>query len=129
MEPLSTASASPFDFLMPESRQWFRLGEVAQLIGMSEGFVEKLYDEGTQLSGHEFNAGTGQRLTKRVPRAFVVALLIKSARYEAGAKLPAFLSCLREFTPEELSAIAAAAGRICAEKIPTTGGKLPGRPI
>jgi hypothetical protein len=128
MESVSKASPAAFDFLVPENRQWFRLGEAADLIGMSEGFVKKLYDQGVLLAGHEYNAGAGKRVTIRIPRAFVVALLIRSAHYEADAKLRAFLSCLREFTPEQLSAIAASAGRICAEKatrMPEKGRRAP----
>ena len=108
--------AARFDFLMPANRQWFRLREVADLIGMGETFVEKLYDEGTQLTGHEYNAGTGQRMTKRIPRAFVIALLLKTARYDGDAKLQMFLSCLNEFSPDRLRQIATAANCLCQSK-------------
>jgi hypothetical protein len=108
-----------FDFLLPATKQWFHLGEIAKLIGMSESFVEVLYDRG-EISGHEYNAGTGQRMAKRVPRAFVVALLVKSARYNAETKQQAFLSCLHEFSADQLRQIATAANCLSARKAQET---------
>ena len=118
-----------FEYLLPVTKQWFRLGEVAVVIGMSESFVEALYDQG-RIFGHEFNAGTGQRMAKRVPRAFVVTLLTKSARYESEAKLQAFLGCLCEFSAAELHQVATAANCLAGRKAATglQGGKMMGLP-
>ena len=110
--------AQRFAYLLPATKQWFLLGEVAAVIGMSESFVEALYDQG-RICGHEFNAGTGQRMAKRIPRAFVVALLTKSARYESEAKLQAFLGCLCEFSPDQLRQLATAANCLAGRKAVT----------
>jgi hypothetical protein len=119
--------AARFDFLMPVNRQWFRLREAAELIGMGETFIEKLFDEGIQLSGHEYNAGTGRRMTKRIPRAFVIALLLKSARYDGDVKLQMFLSCLNEFGPDRLRQIATAANGLCQQKSRQASAAAAGR--
>ncbi len=97
-----------FDWLVP-AKPWFTPREVGNLVGMSDCFIEKLLDEGRQIAGHEYNGGAGKKFSKRVPRAFVINLLIKSARYDAETKLEAFLSCLREFSQQELLVIAEAA--------------------
>ncbi|MDD2763464.1 MAG: hypothetical protein PHE83_05760 [Opitutaceae bacterium] len=96
-----------FDWLLGE-RQFWSLKAAAGLLHLSDSFIEKLWDQG-QVSGHEFNAGRGERLTKRITRAFLGALLVRSARYTAEAKLQTFCSCLREFDREELQQIADAA--------------------
>lgn len=112
-QAISARAASPapeFDWLVP-GKQWFHLKEVAALIGMSETFVKSLLDTG-DLAAHEWNAAGGERMSKRIPRAFVVSLLVKSARYDAETKLTAFLSCLREFTPDQLRAISLRASQM-----------------
>jgi len=96
-----------FDWLLGD-RQWWTLKAAAAVLGMGESFVEKLFDAGVQLSGHEYNAGAGARMTKRIPRAFLVALLINTARYDASTRLEAFVSCRRHFTPDERRRIAEA---------------------
>lgn len=111
----SASIALGFGWLVP-SKQWFKLGEIAKIIGMGKTFVENLYDEGRLLSGHTHNAGTGQRRTRRVPRAFVVALVVKTAGYDAETKLQAFTSCLSEFTAAQLRQIAALAECLSAKK-------------
>jgi len=65
-----------FDWLLGE-RQFWSLKSAAGLLGLSDSFLEKLWDSG-RLSGHEYNAGRGQRQTKRIPRVFLVALLTET---------------------------------------------------
>lgn len=97
-----------FDWLLGD-RQWWTLAAAASVCGVSESFLEKLFDEGKQLSGHEFNGGRGARMTKRIPRAWLVALLVNTARYGAATRLEAYLSCLKHFSREEREQIARAA--------------------
>jgi hypothetical protein len=110
------SGATRFDYLLPEGKQWFRLVEIAKIIERSERFVAKLFDEGRLLSGHSFSTGTGQRSTKRVPRCFVISMLVKTAEYDEETKLEAFLSCLHEFGADGLRQIATAANCLCQRK-------------
>ena len=102
---------SPFDYLLPGAKQWFSLRETGEIIGMSESFVEKLFDAGKLDTVHVYNGGDGQRRTKRVRRAAVIDLLARTGCYEPGAKLQIFLSRLREFTPDQLRTIVTVAQR------------------
>jgi len=111
----SAGTAPEFNWLVP-SKQWFTLGEIAKIINRSESFVAALYQEGRLLSGHSYNAGTGQRKTKRVPRCFFISMLVKTAEYDAETKLQAFLTCLHEFSTDQLRQIATAANCLCARK-------------
>lgn len=109
-----------FDWLLGE-RQWWTFKAIESVTGLSDSFVEKLWDDAQHdlhIAGHEYNAGKGQRMTKRVPRAFVVTLLVKSARYTASEKLDSYLSCLREFTREELITISREAQRLATNSRP-----------
>ena len=122
----SAGTAPEFDFLLPAGKQWYSLAEIAKIIERSEAFVAALYQEGRLLSGHSYSAGTGQRTTKRVPRCFVISLLVKTAQYDAEIKLQAFLSCLHEFGVDHLRQIATAANCLSARKAqetPTAGAK------
>ena len=103
--PISSAEPGPFDYLLPGKRQWFSLRETGEIIGMSESFVENLFDSGKLDTIHAYNGGDGQRLTKRVHRAAIIDLLARTACYDAPTKLQVFLSRLREFTPDQLRTI------------------------
>lgn len=105
------AEQGPFDYLLPGKKQWFSLRETGEIIGMSESFVENLFDAGKLDTVHAYNGADGQRLTKRVHRAAVIDLLAKTACYDPGAKLQLFLSRLREFTPDQLRTIVTVAQR------------------
>ncbi len=114
-----------FDWLVPHKPS-FSFREVCGITGLSDSFIEKLFDAGRELSGHEYNGGRGERMTKRVPRAFVIALLIKSARYDADTKRDALVSCLREFDAADLLIIAEEARKQIATRTlsaPSTSGK------
>lgn len=104
-------STLQFDWLVPHKPS-FSFKEVCAITGLSDSFIEKLFDAGRELSGHEYNGGRGERMTKRVPRTFLVALLIKSARYDAETKRDALVSCLREFGAADLFLIAEEARKL-----------------
>lgn len=99
------AEAAPqFDWLLGD-RQFWTFKALAALIGMSDSFLEKLWDDARHplhVDGHAYNGGTGARISKRVARAFVVRLLVHSAQYDAGQKRDAVASCFREFSPADL---------------------------
>ena len=117
LTPRSSIAAGQLQFywLLGE-RQFWSLKSAAGLLGVSDSFLEKLWDAG-QISGHEYNAGRGERQTKRIPRAFLVALLVETARYSSESKLTAFISCLRQFAGAELDQVIAAAN---SEKVRRT---------
>jgi len=96
-----------FDWLLGD-RQFWSLKSAAGLLGVSDSFLEKLWDQG-QISGHEYNGGAGERHTKRIPRAFLVVLLVGSARYTSEEKLLTYLGVLRQFADAELDQVIAAA--------------------
>jgi len=101
-------STLQFDWLLGD-RHWFTFKELEHLTGMSDSFIEKLWNDHeheTHVSGHKYNAASGSRNSKRVARAFVVRLLVKTAQHTSEEKLQAYLSCLREFPREQLLQIA-----------------------
>jgi hypothetical protein len=57
-------------------------------------------DEGKQLSGHVHNGGRGARLTKRIPRVWVAAYIVSTARYDVDTLIDAFIGAARQFSPE-----------------------------
>lgn len=75
-----------FDFMLGVRKQ-FRVRDAAEILGLSVSFVEKLFDEGRQLSGHEHNGGAGKRQTKTIPREWMAAYLLKTARYDNAMRL------------------------------------------
>jgi hypothetical protein len=88
----------------------FSLREAAAVLGMSESFVEKLYDAGRELSGHEHNAGDGLRVTKRIPRVWLVAYMVRTARYDNETLVDALLAALRLCSREQQRRVHAALG-------------------
>jgi len=108
------AAQLKFDWLLGDRNFW-TFKALSGLTDMSDSFLEKLWEDKAHdlhISGHEYNAGEkAARMSRRVARAFVVRLLVGSARYSAEDKLSAYLSCLREFSPAELHAIATEAHR------------------
>lgn len=95
-------------FAIP-AKDWFSPAEAARIMGLSERFIEKLYDEGTQLAGHNHNGGDGLRMTKKIPRVWLVAYAIRTATYDDPALFDALLCCLPRFTPQTLLKLADAA--------------------
>ncbi len=85
-----------FNYLLG-NQEWFTIQETAKIIGMSVRFVENLFDEGEQLSGHEHNGGNGHRNTKKIPRAWIEAYLVKTAAYDFAMKLQMACSVIDAF--------------------------------
>lgn len=115
-------------FFIP-AKEWFTLEECATLSGMSVRYVEKKFDEGTELSGHVHNGGKGERNTKRVPRVWFVAWMTKTAQHENGTAIydneslgDAVIQCLRYLSRDVLLKIAAAATRFADQKAPGARG-------
>lgn len=107
-----------FDWLLGD-KNFFSFLDLAGRLGLSDSFIEKLWDDKRHplhVSGHEYNAGKGVRNTKRVARVFALRLLVSSARYTQDEKLNALLACLREFSADELLALADAARQRAAQK-------------
>lgn len=100
-------------FTVP-AKEWFTPAEAARVLGLSERFIEKLYDEGTQLAGHSHNGGDGLRMTKRIPRVWLVAYAVKTATYDDASLADALLTCLPRFAPATLLRLADAARRQAA---------------
>ena len=103
-------STLEFDWLLGYRQLW-TFKSLTALTGMSESFLERLWDDPRNrqhISGHEFNAGTGKRMSKRVSRVFVVRLLVTSARYTADQKRDAVTALAREFNAADCQAIAQA---------------------
>jgi hypothetical protein len=95
-------------FTIP-AKEWFTPAEAARLLGLSERFIEKLYDEGTQLAGHSHNGGDGLRMTKRIPRVWLVAYAVKTATYDDASLADALITCLPRLSPATLLKLADAA--------------------
>ena len=102
-------------FAIP-AKDMFSLREAARIMDLSESFVEKLFDQGGQLSGHAHNAGNGQRMTKRIPRVWLVAYMIKTAHYDDASLGDALIACLGKLPAATLLRIAASATRLASEK-------------
>jgi len=98
------------------AKEMFTLREAAAIMGLSESFVEKLYDGGTQLGGHSHNAGTGARMTKRIPRVWLVAYMIRTASYDDTSLGDALDACLPKLPVATLTRIASRATRLAQEK-------------
>jgi hypothetical protein len=95
-------------------KEWFTIKEVAQLTGMSETFIEEVFDKSDfdgkgPLGGHKHNAGTGQRKSKRIPRINVVAYLVTTANYEIDGIVDEQIRTLQHLSEMPLRRIAASA--------------------
>lgn len=85
-------------FAIP-AKEWFSPREAAAVIGVSERFIEKLYDEGRQLAGHSHNGGTGARMTKRIPRTWILSYLLRTATYDDASLIDALCAAAPRLTP------------------------------
>jgi hypothetical protein len=92
------------------AKEMFSLREAAAVLGASESFCEKLFDAGRELSGHEYNAGAGLRMTKRIPRAWLVAYMLRTAKYDNDALVDALVAALRSCSREQKRRVHAALG-------------------
>lgn len=102
-------------FAVP-AKEWFSLREAAAIAGVSERYAEKKFDEGKELSGHEHNGGKGERMTKRIPRVWLLAWMIRTARYSDASLADAVIGCLRYLPAVSLNRIADAAKRLAETK-------------
>lgn len=92
-----------FDWLLPEGPM-LKVAAIAAATGMQTTFVEEHFAE----KCHRYAGDSRKRPPMRIPRAFVVALLVESAKYTAGDKVEAVASCFREFDAAELLELRAA---------------------
>ena len=85
---------------------------------MSDRYVEEAFDVGRLLNGHVHNSRgpEGARMTKRIPRAWVIAFLAQTARYELADLADALERGLRHFSTEMLVRLHAAAAREIARR-------------
>jgi hypothetical protein len=93
------------------AKDWFSLREAAVITGMSETFVEQLFDAGEKLSGHKHNAGDGRRWSKRIPRVWLVSYLVRTSEYDDPALIDALVGCLRNIGNEQKRRVHAALGQ------------------
>ncbi len=100
------------------AKEMFSLREAAGIMHLSESFVEKLFDQGAQLSGHCHNAGRGERMTKRIPRVWLVTYMIKTAHYDDSSLGDALLACLPKLPPLTLHRISLAAAKLSLKEKP-----------
>jgi hypothetical protein len=100
----AAAATFALPFALPEGREWFSVHQVAELSGMSDRYVEEAFDAGRILSGHVHNSRglDGARMTKRIPRAWVIAFLAETARYELTDLADALERGLRNYSVELL---------------------------
>ena len=113
LHPLSASPAREALLELPfpiPAKGMFSLREAADVLGVSESFVEKLYDAGRELSGHEHNAGAGLRMTKRIPRVWLVAYMVRTARYDNEALVNALIAALRSCSRDQQRRVHAALG-------------------
>lgn len=104
-------------FFIP-AKEWFGPKELAAIAGMSERYVEKKFEQGTELSGHTHNAGRGMRETIRIPRVWAVTWLVRTARYDDASLADAVIACLHFLPVASLLKIADAARALVARKHP-----------
>lgn len=98
------------------AKEWFSLREAASICGMGETFVETLFNAASdqrrgELFGHEHNAGKGARMTKRIPRIFLVAYLIKTATYDNDALVDCLVGCLQTCSRTQQARVYQSLGR------------------
>lgn len=102
-------STLEFDWLLGDRQMW-TFKAIETLTGMSDSFLEKLWEDDQHpmhLRGHTYGAGAlGAKKAKRVPRAFVVRLLVASANYSAEEKRSCVLSLAPQFNAADCRAIA-----------------------
>lgn len=104
----AAAATLSLPFRVP-TKDTLTIRELADLSGMKETFIEEQFDAGIVLSGFRFNGGAGKRHSKRIPRAWAVAFLVKHARWDDESLADAYVDCLRHLPAQTLLRIADAA--------------------
>lgn len=92
------AATLQFDWLLPADKPMLRVADIVAATGMKTTFIEELFAE----KCHRYEKPGAARPPMRIPRAFAVELLVKSAKYAAADKVDAVASCFREFEFAEL---------------------------
>lgn len=105
---MSSAPALPFR-IPPQN--WFTLQQTADVVGLRESTVEKLYDKGV-FTGHSHNAGAGLRKHKRVLRVSLMTYCVKTADYSDASLGEMYCSALTHLSRENLLRIAQTATRL-----------------
>jgi hypothetical protein len=123
----AAAATLQFDWLLPADRPMLKVAEVVALTGMRTTWVEEYFAE----KCHRYTGEESKRPPMRIPRAFVLELLVASAKYTAEEKVLSVESLASEFSPEECLRIAAtfqrAAFRDAAKKFsPAASGNALG---
>lgn len=78
-QPDLSAFQEHFDYLLPR-KPFLRADEVAGALNLDDRTVHRMFED-AQLLGHEYNAGSGQRMHRRYRREAVILLLAKTANY------------------------------------------------
>lgn len=105
-----SAATYELPFIVPD-KEWYSLGEAARIAGMGETHVEAKFDQGRDLSGHRHNGAAGQRWTKRIPRAWLIAWLLGTADYELTTLADALERGLRRLSTHLLLRLQGAIAR------------------
>ncbi len=109
-----------FDWLVPD-KPMLKVSEVVAATGMRTTFVEEWFADkchryGAAADGQPETEAERVRAPMRIPRAFVIELLARSAKYTPQDKLDAVMGLAREFTAEECEWIAAHFRETAAKK-------------
>lgn len=78
-------------------KETLTIRELAELSGMKPTFLEEQFDEGQTLSGFRFNGGAGRRDSKRIPRAWATAFLVRHADWTDESLADAIIGAVRHF--------------------------------
>ncbi len=81
-----------------------KIRDVAMTLGTGSTFVEQLIETG-QLAAHRLNAGTGSRMTIRIPREQVIRYLLETRSVEPALHLAGVLNLLQAMSAPELAII------------------------
>lgn len=95
-------------FRLP-TKEAITIAELASLTGMGATFIEEQFDAGKNLSGYRFNGGAGKRHSKRIPRAWAIAFIVKHADWDDETLEEAYIAALAHFPAPALFRISDAA--------------------
>lgn len=88
------------------TKEAITIAELAGFTGMGATFIEEQFDAGKNLSGYRFNGGEGKRHSKRIPRAWAVAFIVKHADWDDETLEAAYVDALSHFPAPALLRIA-----------------------
>lgn len=99
----SHADLRHFDHILG-TRTMFRVREVAGILDLSDGMIERLIEQG-RVPCHAFNSGTGKRMTYRVTRNGLLAFLLETKKYPAEVYLGGVIELLEKLSVPELAVV------------------------